>query len=259
MKSIGVVVPTLFERGELLKYCLESVRSAGPAFVILMGPNVVENGQSYAGLVDQLMEEPRKGSLSSKLNEALSAFPSSVELITWIGDDDVMSPNSLKFSAQEFHTDQRLALVYGQCDYIDVDGEKIGVNKSGSWALGLARFGPFLAPQPGSLFRRQAFESIGGLDPTLSLAFDFDLFMSLRKHGGTKYLSKRLASFRWHPASLSVQNRKASAREASIVRIKHSRESFQPFLKILNPIVELMTVLAGTYLSFRLRRFSGRV
>lgn len=253
VKTIGVVVPTLFGRGDYLRQSLEAIAKAGNAHVILMGPNVKENSRPYKELFDQLIEEPKGGSLASKLSFALNSFPGNIELITWIGDDDILEPGSLEFLEQEFQENQHLSLIFGSCRYIDSNGGAIGMNRSGPWALKLSSFGPFLAPQPGSLFRKTAFIAAGGLDPNLKLAFDFDLFRSVTKQGKAKYVQKTLASFRWHSDSLSVSQRNNSVTEASIVRLKHASPWIKPLLRITNPLVEIATLLAGAMLSWRLK------
>ena len=253
MKKIGVVVPTLFLRPDYLEQCLESIRAAGEAHVVLMGPDIENNAEPCKHIVDQLIEEPKYGSLSSKLSFALNSFPRDIELITWIGDDDLLAPGSLTFLQREFETAQDLVLAYGSCDYIDSRGQKIGSNKSGPWALTLAKIGPFLAPQPGSLFSRNAFEAINGLDEDLKLAFDFDLFMSLSGQGRVEYLPKTLASFRWHEDSLSVGQRRLSVREASLVRSKHASKTSKPLILAMNPIVEAATYVAGSFVNWRLK------
>ena len=253
MKRIGIVVPTLFSRGDYLTQSLKSIQKAGDAYVVLMGPNAEENSQGFIGLFDDYLEEPKTGTLSAKLSMALSSFQESIDLITWLGDDDLLAPGSLESLERQFRDDPELSLIYGQCDYIDSTGRQIGRNRSGSWALPLARLGPFVAPQPGSLFSRQAFEAIGGLDSSLKLAFDFDLFLRLNKVGKAKYTNRILASFRWHEDSLSVGQRKTSVREASIVRAKHASPRLRPLLKITNPLVEMATYLAGRYVSQRLK------
>jgi hypothetical protein len=218
-----------------------------------MGPDVETSSKDYEGLFEELLEEPKTGSLSEKLSLALHSFPDNIDLVTWIGDDDLLAEGSLNFLEKKFRNDGDLSLIYGACDYIDSNGNKIGQNKSGPWSLGLAKLGPFLAPQPGSLFRRPAFEAIGGLDSKLKLAFDFDLFMGLNKHGKAKYVNKTLASFRWHQDSLSVGQRKISVKEASTVRTKHASPWLRPLLAITNPLVEIATFLAGSFVNWRLK------
>ena len=253
MKRIGIVVPTLFGRDDYLRQSLEAIHNAGDAHVILMGPDVETNSKVYEGLFDQLIEEPKARTLAEKLNIALSSFPENIDLITWIGDDDMLSEGSLEFLEMEFKHDPNLSLVYGSCDYIDSHGNKIGQNKSGSWALGVAKIGPFLAPQPGSLFSRKAFDAISGLDSSLKLAFDFDLFLGLQQQGKVKFVRKTLASFRWHKASLSVVHRKLSAKEASIVRQKYAPPWLRKLLSVTNPVTEIATRFAGAIVNCRLK------
>ena len=254
MKRIGVVVPTLFRRSAYLRQSLEAIKKAGEAYVILMGPNAEEVAGEFNGLFDQLIEEPKSGTLSEKLTFALNSFPKNIDLITWIGDDDLLAPGSLEFLETQFQNDTDVSLIYGACDYIDSNGNKIGQNKSSPWALPLAKIGPFLAPQPGSLFRRHSFESVGGLDSSLNLAFDFDLFIGLHSQGKAKYVNKTLASFRWHKGSLSVGQRKISVKEASIVRQKHAGFWLRQLLKITNPLLEIATYLAGSLVTWRFAR-----
>ena len=257
MKRVGVVVPTLFTRNDYLLQSLEAIQKAGDPYVILMGPDVEVNSKNFAGLFDQIVEEPSTGTLSVKLNFALNALPEDVYLITWIGDDDLLAEGSLRYLEQQFINEPELLLIYGACNYIDSHGNKIGENKSHPWALDLAKFGPFLAPQPGSLFLRQAFEEIGGLDSKLKLAFDFDLFLRLSKLGRIKHVNKTLASFRWHSGSLSVSQRRMSVKEASIVRKKHSHFWLRPLMVITNPMIEIATYLAGLVLDLLLAKKSS--
>lgn len=252
MKTVGVVVPTLFQRKEYLSLVLKSAREAGNAFVIIMGPEAETKRTEYGALCDELLNEPSEGNLAAKLSYALRSFPREVDLITWIGDDDLLCPGSLDVLVQKFQEDEALVLAFGGCTYLDADGNTIGQNKSGAWAIKVARYGPFLAPQPGSLFRRDAFEAIGGLNEELDLAFDFDLFLALSSQGKVGYVNKTLASFRWHKGSLSVRHRKTSVREASMVRLRHANGPNKTIVRIINPLVELATLLAGTFLSLSL-------
>lgn len=248
------MVPTLFSRDDFLLNCLESIRAAGEAHVMIMGPDVEANSLPFKGLFDQLVEEPESGNLSSKLNFALESFPENIRFVTWLGDDDLLEKGSLGYLEKEFENRPEASLIYGSCNYINTSGEKVGKNKSGKWAISLSKFGPFLAPQPGSLFRRDLFENLGGLDSRFDLAFDFDLFLALSKLGDAVYVNRPLASFRWHTGSLSVSMRKKSVSEASVVRVKHASGLARILIFILNPIVERATLAAGVIAS----RKSGR-
>jgi GT2 family glycosyltransferase len=116
----------------------------------------------------------------------------------------------------------------------------------------LLSFGPQLIPQPGALYRRDAFEKVGGLSDKYGWAFDFELFLSLSKIGKAVYLPKVLAQFRWHPGSLSVSRRRESVNEASAVRKSHLPKSLRAFSEIWEWPVRQATYLAGIRVSKKL-------
>ena len=245
ISKIGLVVPTLGTRPEYLMQCLESIREAGQAFVLLVAPEgfnprtLLENG-----LIDALVVDPGQG-LPTAINAGVSNLPRGVEYINWIGDDDLLTENSLTQVEAVLSANPNIALVFGSCDYINSDGNLVWKNKSGQWAVPLMRVGPDLIPQPGALFRRSVFESAGGLNPFFNLAFDFDLFLKMSKKGQIVFLNQTVAKFRWHPESLSVEHRRFSALEASKVRISHLPRFVQPFSIIWEWPVRFATLIAG--------------
>lgn len=251
VNRIGIVIPTKFEREEYLLECINSIRDAGEAFIMLVVPQNPIMERRFLDLVDNIMIEEPGGNLASKINAALWQLPISCQFVTWLGDDDLLTANSLDRSLNAFRNHPEIGLVYGSCGYIDAKGHKIGQNPSGTWAQHLMSFGPFLIPQPGSLWRRRAFESIGGLDDSFHLAFDHDLFLRLRKHSRAMFINKTQAQFRWHADSLSVSRRWQSVMEASRARRKHYKNYMLPVMLPWELIVIMATKLAGDFVSWR--------
>jgi len=243
--KVGIVVPTLGERPDYLQQCLSSIRAAGEAFIVLVAPATFDSSSLKSSeLVDLFVEDPKAG-LPQAINAGFRAMPSNIELINWLGDDDLLATGSLLKTSQALEADDSLSFVFGSCNYVDPYGNVIWTNKSGQWAVPLLRFGPDLIPQPGALFRRSSFEKVGGLDSKFGWAFDFDLFIKLSKLGKAKFLDEPLASFRWHPESLSVEFRKKSVAEASAVRLSHLPKALRPFAFIWELPVRQATLLAG--------------
>jgi GT2 family glycosyltransferase len=149
-------------------------------------------------------------------------------------------------------------LVFGGCDYIDPKGKVVWTNKSGTFTVPLLRFGPNLIPQPGALFRRSAFDKVGGLDTSFAWAFDFELLIKLSKIGKLSYLNKVLSSFRWHPESLSVEYRKKSVAEASRVRVSHRPALLKPGSFIWEMPVRYATLSAGNRVTSKARRIATK-
>jgi len=254
MSKIGVVVPTIGQRPEYLPMALRSIREAGEAHILLVGNKGFEAQPLIdARLIDQYLEEQETG-LAAKLNFGFKSLPRQIKYLTWLGDDDLLTQDSLKLTKARIEQADQPVLVYGGCEYIDSNGKKIIVNQSGKWAVGLLRFGPQLIPQPGSLFRRDAYEAVGGLNEGYGWAFDFDLFLSLSKIGLATYIPEILSKFRWHPGSLSVSRRAYSVKEASQVRISHLPKALKPISFLWEYPVRVATYFAGAGVTKSLKR-----
>jgi len=255
-KRVGIVVPTLGKRSDYLKQCLESIRAAGDAHVCLVTPKDFNFEPLLASnLADQFVVDPGSG-LSEAINKGFSELPAEIEYINWLGDDDLLASGSLSDATQILDANPTTVLVYGSCDYVDPKGKVVWVNKSGQWASSLLHFGPDLIPQPGALFRRKAFEQVGGLSKTFDWAFDVDLLLKLKRIGKLRFVNKTLASFRWHPESLSVEYRTTSVAEASKVRVSHLPARIRPISCLWEYPVRKATLVAGNRVTARAKRLA---
>ena len=253
-KRVGIVVPTLGERTDYLRECLLSIRGAGEAHILVVGPAILNvDALKSEGLVDSFIVDEGSG-LPAAINLGISSLPESVEYVNWLGDDDLLKPGSLDSCTKTLDSNAAVVMVFGACDYINSHGDVIWKNNSGVWAVPMLRFGPDLIPQPGALFRRSVFREAGGLKTNLGWAFDFDLFLRLSKIGKLSYLNKTLAQFRWHPESLSVEHRKESVSEASQVRISHLPAWLRPIAFLWEYPVRQATLIAGRRVTAKAKR-----
>jgi len=58
--------------------------------------------------------------------------------------------------------------------------------------------------QPASFMSREAYDGVGGIDPTFRLALDFDLFLRIGRAYPMRHIKEALAVFRVHETSKSV-------------------------------------------------------
>jgi GT2 family glycosyltransferase len=253
MTKIGIVIPTIGQRPEYLPLALKSIREAGSAYILLVGNHGFDAEPLLAaGIIDQYLDEQDPG-LAAKINFGFRSLPEKINYINWLGDDDLLTTGSLDVALARIKQADSPVLVYGSCEYIDPEGKKIFVNRSGIWAVPLLRFGPQLIPQPGALYRRDAFEKVGGLSQEFGWAFDFELFLSLSKIGKAVFVPQVLAKFRWHPGSLSVSRRAESVKEASRVRVSHLPKILKPISFLWEYPVRVATYLAGMRVSKSLK------
>lgn len=255
--SIGIVIPTLGDRPEFLAQCMASVREAGPAVVAIVASSEARAKLSAAGLTPELWIDDPGGGAARAINAGVARLPSCVLTVGWIGDDDLLEPNCLA-EAQAGLSDSVVA-VFGSCRYIDMMGSELFVNRSGRFAPYLMRVGPNLLPQPGSLISRSAWSDVGGLDESLRWTFDLDLFIRLSKFGKLRYANRVLASFRWHPGSLTAGARRGSVDEASQVRLRHMPRPLRFVAQTWEPIVRRIILIAGDRVTKRVVRSSRAV
>ena len=263
MGRIGIVVPTIFSRPQYLPLAIKTIRDSGDCFLLLASPAPANEVQSLlaqlseSGHIDSHLIETPGLPLAEKINEALRALPADCEYVGWLGDDDVLLPGALLAAADVLDRNPDTAMVYGGCDYISASGEILFTNHSSQFAAKLLKFGPQLIPQPGSLWRREVFEKVGGLSGEFHLAFDLDLFLKLSREGKLLHIPQTLAQFRWHPDSLSVKKRWVSASEASKVRRKRYSGLMSGVWPLWEPWIVISTWLAGKLVSVRARSIRG--
>ena len=247
---IGVVLPTLGERPELILGCINSIKRSGATYIVVVSPH--ELLRDIESLVDEVIRDPGLG-LAAAINLGMEKLPERIEYSTWIGDDDLFEENGLSILSEDMRRHPEASFVYGTCTYVNGVGKALGVNKAGNIAWRILQFGPDLIPQPSALFKLKDFRLVGGLNQEYKNAFDFDLFLKLKKIGKARYVPVKVSKFRWHKGSLSVNQRWRAVVEASVVRRSHLSIGVRLFSILWEPLVILVTYFAGKVVNSRSR------
>jgi cellulose synthase/poly-beta-1,6-N-acetylglucosamine synthase-like glycosyltransferase len=248
-----IVIPTLGDRVALLEQTLESVtgqRVDGEraADVVLVTPRAAHAARELAERFGaSVVDDP--GGLSAAINSGLDAAEPQHLYGNWIGDDDLLAPDSLATTVAALDADPGAVAAFGYCDYVDADGRRLVSSRAGRLAPWLMTWGPDLVPQPGSLFRLDAVRAVGGIDPTLSYAMDLDLLLRLRRRGRLVNTRRTLASFRWHATSTTVANRRPSLEEAEMVKRRYLSAGAGRISPLWEQPVRLATGLAARFVS----------
>lgn len=217
-----IVVPTLGRRIAYLRETLASIRAqdAEPADIVVVLPTDAGEARTLAAEFGaDVADDP--GSMSAAINVGIALARDRHDYANWIGDDDLLSAGSLATSARALDAEPTAVVAFGHCDYIDSEGRRLWTNRTGRIAPWLMTWGPDLVPQPGALFRLAAVREAGGLDPSLTYAMDLDLWIRLRGLGLFVNTGETLASFRWHPTSVTVAGRAASLDESEAVKRRY--------------------------------------
>jgi hypothetical protein len=228
--DILVILPTLGDRIDMLKQTLESVdaqrASVSLTLTVVLPPSATDARELAETYEAVIVCDPRQG-VAAAINCGL-AIRTSERFYAWIGDDDLFRTGGLARLKSLLDENADAVLSYGGCEYIDPRGNLLVLSNAGGLAKLLLPWGPNLIPHPGTMVRLDALEEIGGFDVSLRFAMDLDAFLKLRSHGRFVYTRKPVSAFRWHPASLTVANRRQSSLESERVKRSHLPRLLRP-------------------------------
>ena len=216
--SIGIVVPSL-DQGRFLEEALASLvdqRGVSVAVAVLDAgsrDDSVAVIQRHEPRLRYWRSSPDRGQAAA-INEGIVRLAGSA-YVGWLNADDVLLPGALARMAGYLAAHPDAVAVYGQARIIDGDGRVVdGFPTRPFSRRALARTS--IICQPASLISRRAWEAVGGLDETLELCLDYDLWWRLSRLGRIGYVAEPLACSRDHEAT------KTRSRQAT-----HYREAFQ--------------------------------
>jgi len=193
---VSIVTPT-YQPGERLVRALESVRAQSGVEV----EHIVVDGGSTDGTLDILrsadvvwISEP-DGGQTDALRKGFAMATG--DALGWLNEDDELLPGAL---ASATVTLADADAVYGDC-VVNVGGHD-SLWRAPPELTPFALAAGEIAPQPGSLVRRDAYDDVGGLDLSYHLAMDVALWARLVAAGRRAvHAGRPLARFEVHPAS----------------------------------------------------------
>ena len=221
--AVTVAIPS-FNQGHFLDAALRSVFSQSVSCEVI----VVDGGSTdnSVAVIERWHERlawfrsgPDRGQAAA-INEAIARGRG--PLVCWLNSDDLYVPGGLAALVDVMNADGLTDVAYGLCMQIDSSGNPVGRAKSRAFsARSLLRGNPI--PQPASLIRRSAWENVGGLDESLHLSLDYDLWWRLHRSGARfKQINVDVAKARLHEDAKSVTLAAKQYSEGKMVVRRHS-------------------------------------
>jgi glycosyltransferase involved in cell wall biosynthesis len=246
--EVLVVVPTLGKRTDYLRLTLQSIADQAPLLydIVLVCPMDSKETEKLAKEFGaSRVADP--GGLSAAVNAGIAQAKPWHKYISWIGDDDLLTPNSLAIASAALVAHPKAVLAFGYCDYIDGEGRHIFTSRAGRLAPWIMTWGPDLVPMPGLLMRLSSLHEVGEFDVNNKYCMDLEMLLRLRKLGKFVSTGKTLAAFRWHANSTTVANRDLVLRETMQVKRRNLPQGLRPFSPLWDGPVWLATRLAVRY------------
>lgn len=153
--------------------------------------------------------------------------------MTWINSDDALMPGAVEKAVEAFRRHPEAGLIYSNGLLLDEAGSVTGpfpwIEPFDLWRL--VHFSDFIL-QPSALFRRDAYERVGGLNRNLHYAMDWDLWIRLAGEAEVVYLENDFlgCSRVWVDTKTSTGGWKRIAELARLAR-RHARRFGTPAVK----------------------------
>ena len=200
---VSVITPS-YNQGQFLGAAIDSVLAQDYPRIEYL---VVDGGSSDSSL-DVLrsydnrvrwISEPDRGQADA-INKGVTLTRG--ELVAWMNADDVYTPGAIGRAVAVLQAHQQAALVYGQAEFMDHRGNALGPSSHvRPFSLDQLIHDLDFVVQPATLFRRDAFLAVGGLDPDLHYCLDYDLWIKLALRYQVQYLPAVLAHARIYPTT----------------------------------------------------------
>ncbi|WHZ28767.1 MAG: hypothetical protein OJF51_003565 [Nitrospira sp.] len=220
MLRFSIITPNL-NLSRYLPYTVESVLcnlSPGDEyFVIDGGSNDDSIGiiRRYESWLTGWISEPDQG-YADALAKGFGRVTG--DILCWINSGDLLLPGALD-AARQALTDTRADMVFGDDFYIDEEGRVICFSRGYVKDLrGAMLYGGWTPLQDACFWRRELYERVGGVNPRIGYAADFDLFLRMAIHGTCRYVPLTFSAFRRHAGQKSISGSDAYRKERKNLR-----------------------------------------
>lgn len=228
---VFVVVPSL-DQGRFLPAALDSILTQDGAQLqvfVADGGSRDETRSVLERYGDRLrFRSGPDGGQAAALRAAFAAA-GDAEVLAWLNADDVWCPGAVRRAVQALQAFPEAPFVYGRGAILDAAGAVVAPFRAARPfdAERLRRVENYIL-QPTVFMRAADYRAVGGLDPTLHWAMDWDLWLRLAQRGDPVFVDADLAHAREHAAAKTARGGFARYRELLAVLRRHGAGARSP-------------------------------
>ena len=123
--------------------------------------------------------------------------------LAYLSSDDLLHPSCISAMVSALEADPQLVCAFPNSNVIDESGRVVKRSVGRPFSLTDLIVLQECYIGPGAVFRRDAFEAVGGWRPDLNLAPDREFWIRLASRGSFHFDPRPLAQYRLHPRSIS--------------------------------------------------------
>ncbi len=123
--------------------------------------------------------------------------------LAYLCSDDLLEPSSISISVDYHLRYPDVGLTFGDRIRMDAKGNTYSLQRYPQFRPWFLQWF-FNMPQETTLFKRSVFDATGGLDESLHMVMDYDLWCKINKISTIRHIPAVLGRFRTHPSSKST-------------------------------------------------------
>jgi glycosyltransferase involved in cell wall biosynthesis len=176
----------------------------------------VEILESYGSRLEWASE--RDGGQSDAVNKGFQRARG--QIFTFLNADDIYYPGAVRAAVEAFARQPEAGVVYGNAWYTNEDGSRLRRYPVQPFDYDLLGHLCFVC-QPASFLRTDVWAAVGGLDASLHLTLDYDLWLRIAERFPMVYVDRDLATSRMYADNKSLGRRREQFREIVQITSKH--------------------------------------
>lgn len=203
---VSIITPS-FNQARFIEATIRSVLSQDYPrleYIILDGGSTdgtVGIIEKYSGQIAWWISEQDKGQTDA-INKGFGRARG--QILAWLNSDDTYEPGAVSAAVKYLLDHPEVGMVYGDCNFINENGDVIGKFGSAQTNYRLLRQGYVHIPQQTMFFRADLWRQVGPLDPSFYFAMDYDLWTRLATRTELKYVPQTWANFRLHTTGKTI-------------------------------------------------------
>ncbi len=223
--SFTVITPN-YNTGRFLAETIESVLRnlrAGDEYYVVDGGST-DNSLEVIKRYESRLSGWSSGTDRGYADAVAKGFQlGSGQIFAWINSSDLLLPGALDCARRQF-LDSKIDWIFGDDYHIDESGIVQFRSYGGARKLrDLMLYGAWTPLQDACFFRRSVYRKVGGLNPAIRYAADFEFFLKLSIAGNYGYIPCAFSAFRKHAGQNSIDGAQKYREERSAIQ-RHYRK-----------------------------------